>query len=361
MASNEPSRYRRSTQALEALLAGPHHLQNRLKSLDELSTSLAKVSNEEKYRLSVSRRCACVLNDAQSRGKCPFCWVGGARCYCKAVPRIAVPHRFFLLLHFREYQCISNTGRILMMALDGEVLIPGIEEHDRMLAHLCSQRNTCVLYPSTTAVSVHEFFDQLSRGTDSPAHTARKCGELEPSVREEEELFGSMFDIHPQVTQVTTDGRDCDLAHTPSNHSTTIRNLLRPAEPPVNVLIPDGTWNLVRSMVHRLPSHVPRIALQPPCGYATVFNALRKQPTESHISTMEAGILLLQEMGLDGPSCDSLTNALKHHVDVVLVCAHQEQAFGTVPTARTRQQPIAGPGPAPGAHPPDVAPLPDGM
>eukprot|EP00667_Euglena_gracilis_P029317 EG_transcript_38603 len=131
------ARYADCVRQLRETFAGPFHaaMQEGDNAAFHRRLAAEALSPEEKQQWAVSRRIGFFLRKQADEEfpKCPCCWVSVRACYCGRVPRIQTPHRFFLYLFFKEFPRSSNTGKLLMIALDGELLVMGVEEHERRL------------------------------------------------------------------------------------------------------------------------------------------------------------------------------------------------------------------------------------
>eukprot|EP00667_Euglena_gracilis_P016517 EG_transcript_17299 len=182
---------------------------------------------------------------------------------------------------------VGNTGKLLMIALDGELLVMGVEEHERRLQELCSLPNTCVVYPSPESLTVEEFQRTLCATTP----IEKQAGE-----------------------QPTLWAQDSGA-------------LLRVPSVPMNFILLDGTWPQARTLVNRLPRSVPYVRITPPDQFYSLFNGLRKQSQLGRISTLEAGVFLLREMGLPEEEAAAFDDLLKFHVDLIRKQSHRPSVY----------------------------------
>eukprot|EP00668_Euglena_longa_P045620 GGOE01061293.1.p1 GENE.GGOE01061293.1~~GGOE01061293.1.p1 ORF type:complete len:304 (-),score=86.15 GGOE01061293.1:15-926(-) len=278
-------RYADSISHLQELFRTPFHQAMQDGDNGEFHRRLAaaELTPEEKLHWAVSRRIGFFLRKQADEEfpKCPRCWVSMKACYCSRVPQIQTPHRFYAYLFFKEFPRSSNTGKLLLMALDGELLVMGVEEHERRLMELCSLPNTCVVYPSNDSCTVGEFHDAL-------------CGKVPAETLQDG--AGPLFQA-PAV--------------------------------PLNFILLDGTWPQARTLVNRLPPTVSFVRITPPEQFYSLFNGLRKQTQLGRISTLEAGVFLLREMGLPDEDVNDFDNLLKFHVDLIRKQSHRPSAYQT--------------------------------
>jgi len=77
---------------------------------------------------------------------------------------------------------------------------------------------------------------------------------------------------------------------------------------PFNIIVPDGTWSQTKNMTKRFPQNIPRICLE---TAEETISTMRKQSQSGRLTTAEAVLLLLQEMGAESSSLDPLWRAIK--------------------------------------------------
>lgn len=83
---------------------------------------------------------------------------------------------------------------------------------------------------------------------------------------------------------------------------------------PLNVIILDGTWNQARCLDRRLPPELPRVKLS---SSGLSRSHLRKQIGEGKVTTAEATLLLLQELGEDQEEIAKLWKCLQLRIEAV--------------------------------------------
>jgi len=79
----------------------------------------------------------------------------------------------------------------------------------------------------------------------------------------------------------------------------------------INICLLDGTWSQAKHLNNRLPKHVPRIKLSTVQEYKPLFDALRKQSMKGRISTFEAAVMCMKELGETEDTCTIFMNNLK--------------------------------------------------
>jgi DTW domain-containing protein YfiP len=209
---------------------------------------------------------------------CQKCWISIPDCICRSAKHIpSFPHKFFVIVHPKEFARSSNTGALLQVSMlpqNVTVLVRGVPEHDAEIAARCSDPNTFVLFP----------------GQD-----ARTFAELDMSV-------------DPQGQSIS-----CEKSY--------------------NIIIVDGTWTQAKKIERSLPPHVPRVCLE---SLERLSEAL-KRPMRAHsdsskVCTLAAVIQLLAEMRCAQSVMESLSELLA--LKAAIICQGKEQTV----TKRNREE-----------------------
>jgi len=159
-------------------------------------------------------------------------------------------------MHHKEYGRGSNTAIPLLQAIPDSctLYMAGIKEDEKELFNLMDDDNTFILSPAPNAITFKEFWKQKQEKLQLP--------------------------------------NSCPF-------------------PPFNIIIPDGTWSQTKNMTKRFPQNVPCICLE---TADETISTMRKQSQSGRITTAEAVVLLLQEMGLEKSALDPLWLAIKYRI-----------------------------------------------
>lgn len=79
----------------------------------------------------------------------------------------------------------------------------------------------------------------------------------------------------------------------------------------LNICLLDGTWAQAKHLNSRIPKYVPRIRLSTVQNYKPLFDALRKQSMQGRISTFEAAVMCMKELGESEQTLELHMNNLK--------------------------------------------------
>lgn len=251
-------------------------------------TALVDMTSYRLYR-------SCI--DMEQRNICVSCWLQKPNCVCKSMPAkpMSGNYRVVLLMHDGEFASASNTGKIALRAgSDSSIssssenshdvhfssnnsllLFPGIPSHERALKELCDRdpcgEHTVLLFPSADALSVEQ------------------------------------FKSNTQTNNI------------PSSSSSS-------SQQPITIIALEGTYSSARPLLRLIPPHIPRVKVEPLIrstvfidwrkemqsrlesnlmavsnsndvhhngkaaqgGDGSLFAALRRQPMEERLSTIEA-------------------------------------------------------------------------
>jgi DTW domain-containing protein YfiP len=292
-----------------ASMSSPYHVAVSTCTDAEFAAQISKseLTNEARFHLSVSRRMGmfvCKITREISE-KCPLCWVTKPFCYCSQIPRVHTAHQFYVFMHYKEFMRTSNTGKLLLLSVDGKLMVTGFDEHEQTLAEVCSQPNTCIVYPDPEALSVHEFY-KLCRSS----------------------MCGSTIDAPSASDTSGMDGYQAMMDADASKHTP---DILLDYKVPMNFVFLDATWGQARTLVSRLAPFpaLPYVKLCPPEDFEGLFSPLRRQSHSNRVSTLEAGLMLLCEMGLSKAKELEVQRALRYHVDIIRRLSHRQQVYGS--------------------------------
>ena len=132
---------------------------------------------------------------------------------------------------------------------------------------------------------------------------------------------GVGFESHPRVREVVSSPGTALLF--PGEGSRPVEAAA--AEPPRTLVVVDGTWLQAGKMLERNPAvaALPRLAVAParPSGYG----ALRREPAEGHLPTIEAVALALGVLGRDPARFEPMVEAFRRMVELQLACSRGER------------------------------------
>ena len=122
--------------------------------------------------------------------RCPRCVLRTASCVCALLPRLELATRLVVVMHWREANTTSNTGRIACLALpNSELRLRGREgERDAADGIGDPSRRTLVLFPTEDAVELTPDFRSRHPGPytlvvpDGTWRQAKKVVKREPSL-----------------------------------------------------------------------------------------------------------------------------------------------------------------------------------
>ena len=91
-------------------------------------------------------------------------------------------------------------------------------------------------------------------------------------------------------------------------------------DPPRTLVVVDGTWLQAEKMLEANPSvaALPRIAISP--GRPSGYGALRREPAEGHLSTIEAVALALGALERDPARFAPMGEAFRRAVQLQIDC-----------------------------------------
>jgi DTW domain-containing protein YfiP len=132
---------------------------------------------------------------------------------------------------------------------------------------------------------------------------------------------GVRFDAHPRL---------CEVARAPGTALLFPGEGAIPAgalagEPPRTLVVVDGTWLQAEKMLLANPAlaALPRLTLAP--GHESGYGALRREPAEGHLSTIEAVAHALGALELDTGRFLPMVTAFRRMVELQLECSRGER------------------------------------
>ncbi|KAJ1619980.1 DTW domain-containing protein [Pavlovales sp. CCMP2436] len=217
--------------------------------------------------------------------RCRYCFHG--RCICRLLPRPrGMRHRLWLWIHHTDLLRSSNSGKLLAITCpDARLAVAGCPETEAALMSLLAERRptTCIVFPAENSRSTAEYAAFLRESSESTGAGASAC-----------------------------DG------------------LLLPV---LDIIVIDGTWATVKSIVRRVPSELNfvrvNLSCQPSMFSSRTQGSLRE--SKGFTSTLEACAALLDELGESPTVSAALRDSFKLNDDTVMVAKRglEKQAYGS--------------------------------
>jgi DTW domain-containing protein YfiP len=265
------------------------------------TAKLAAFSVEERFAKNAQETLTHKKKLIEKGFQCPKCWLIKRVCICENMPKdVKLKNNVIIYMHFKEFGRSSNTGLDLTNACpNAKLLLCGIPEDEKTLhdvmykksdehkdstnadRELTFNENTFVLFPSNDSVTAQEFLDRLR-----------------VNKKKKEEVHESNNNNHNDEEE--------DLEPAAKRRRIEVD--------PVNVIVLDATWNQARALYKRLPTGLPKVRLS---EMKETISHLRKQTVEGRVTTAEATLLLLEELGEDKEELSKLWQGLKHRIAAV--------------------------------------------
>ncbi|GET90508.1 hypothetical protein, conserved [Leishmania tarentolae] len=333
----------------------------------EWKAFLASVDPKDRHSVTVLRRLSVALWYAHQRDLCLWCWFPRGVCICAELDayRAMLPADVLdqhvevtMLLHSEELMRGTNSGHIAAYLLGAPLRVWGLDEDDTYLKQLpavehrrkaCSVERPAVvyhvsLYPSSDAVSIEHYIHNAhlyhaemyggcsqERGRDErrtakgeadidsgdPGASSNRTHamSLEPALSTEHHAEGAV--AHP-VPPLTFAG--CD-SHSPCK---------------LHLILLDSTWGQALSLNRHITRLIPRVSLEIPDDYKSLFEALRKRTRGTCVSTLEATSMAISQcVGAVGYAAEAastlqtLLDAMKQFVDAQCLLKHANAQFST--------------------------------
>jgi DTW domain-containing protein YfiP len=218
--------------------------------------------------------------------RCRYC--SHPRCICELLPRPrTLRHRLWVWMHHSDLFRASNSGKLLAATCpDARLAVAGLSETETELMHLVAEcrPTTCVLYPAETSRMTAEYVEYLAASCPASPHEGDSAGAGRPL-------------------------------------------------PLLDIIVIDGTWSTVKSMVRRLPPGLNFLRVNLSCA-KSLFRARTQGPERESLgftSTLEACAALLDELGEPAQVSAALRDSFKLNDDTVLLCKRglSMQAYGS--------------------------------
>ena len=293
-------RYRDSIdQVIRAVLSWP------LSAITESAwrAHFATVPLAERSTLCAQRRLSLVIRDAQAKVYCMYCWMPGPTCMCSIVPDLShlLGGRCFpvMVFHADEFLRRSNSGHMVAMLFDTPIVVEGIPSHEPLL------RGFGVTHPR----------DYIAIAS------AVEAGAPLDAARPPEAL------VRPAVLFPAQDAVDV----------TQFAASTEALGEPVVIALMDGTWSQGNSMNRRFDDNIPRVIINIPKDYDSLFAPLREQTRSTGVSTLEATVMALHQIveaqgRLDDAQLltENCIVVMKTFVDVVRLQKNHDPAYPDV-------------------------------
>lgn len=204
----------------------------------------------------------------QNEQRCRYCGHTN-RCICKLLGRpLVLRHRLWVWIHNGDLFRASNSGKLLAATCPGaRLIVEGIPETETALMELLAKREptTCILYPSQGSRSTEDYLEFV------------------------------------QSREHALPGGQCPI---------------------LDIVVIDGTWSTVKSMVRRVPEgcNFVRVNLSLVKSLFTSRKQGSQRESRGFTSTLEACAALLDELGEPREVSETLRNSFKLNDDTSLLC-----------------------------------------
>lgn len=220
---------------------------------------------------------------------CPKCAKPERVCVCAMLSPAATRHRVLVLQHPQEHDHLLGTVPLLRAALRHVEVRVGLSWAS--LAHALDRRvateRWALVFPRSTGGT--------QVGADGKAVQVAGHGALGARV-----VRGS--GLRPAARNASAPGRRTAPLRAPA-----------PAAPPPleGIILLDGTWSQAKTLLYRNPwlHRLPRLAL--PTDVASIYGRLRREPRRGHVSTLEAAVAALGQLGAPQPPLQVALRALR--------------------------------------------------
>lgn len=333
----------------------------------EWKAFLTSVAPEDRLAVTVRRRLTLELWRAHQRDVCLWCWFPRNMCMCAELDayKAAMPARVLddhvevtMLLHSEELMRSTNSGHIAAYLLGAPLRVWGLDADDFYLrelqpqssrvspspscssSHLPQKEKTTAtvynvsLYPSSESIRIEDFIRTHHLGCVSTSAPApRDDGAKAPP--EDNEAYGgesgareapAYRDDGPAPTEA--------MGGALSSEGTAAVGAANATPAKVHLILLDSTWGQALSLNRKLSRQIPRVKLEIPTSYESLFQALRKRTRESGVSTLEATSMAVEQcvraMGYAdeaGQTASTLTAAMKSFVDARCLLKYAEAQF----------------------------------
>jgi DTW domain-containing protein YfiP len=215
-----------------------------------------------------------VIKTAIRKDICFDCWLRKNMCMCNKVIKKSFLYKIYLIFHYEELLCASNTGKILkLIDKNTELIIFGLEENETKLRKLFEdeniKKNSVCLFPSKDSIFAKEYYN---------------------IIKEKEKGFNEIKDLNLN------------------------ENLNKNFQK--NIFVIDGTWPQAISMMQVIPKEIIRLKIIP--QQKNIYNSLRNRYSEDTCSTLEAVAILLSDLGEKEENINDIYDGLVKLVEINL-------------------------------------------
>jgi DTW domain-containing protein YfiP len=344
----------------------------------EWKAFLASVDPADRLAVTVRRRLTIELWRAHQRDLCLWCWFPRNMCMCARLDafKAAMPAHVLdqhvevtMLLHSEELMRSTNSGHIAAYLLGAPIRVWGMDADDLYLRELgpLSHRKVSVkaatpaplspltaasntatsspdrpstanagdavvvvynvsLYPSSESIMIDDFIRAKHLGLAHPPTSTEEEGELR------NDGGADRTNVLPQspaecLNVAPSRAKETGTIPTPGccgddHHRAEADGLIGAAHKKIHLILLDSTWGQALSLNRKLSGFIPRVKLEIPDSYESLFQALRKRTRKSGVSTLEATSMAVEQciraMGFVADAAQSsatLTAAMKDFVD----------------------------------------------
>ncbi|GAM20566.1 hypothetical protein SAMD00019534_037410 [Acytostelium subglobosum LB1] len=295
-----------------------------------------------------------LLDMLHEHSKCTNCWFLTSLCICNKLTPLSLRHRYITLFHHKEWTRVSNTGKLItlssnryyydqqqqsqqqvQLAEGGEVakkkkavfgarpalnlldpsngnetsklLVMGIEEDELALKQFfetCDHSRCFVLFPTQDSIDISEYID-LHREAKSTTTTTPAT----QTLNDDEATQDQDNDDDDDIISISDSLRDIRL------DEQVLAEL-----PQLTMIILDGTWSQAKKLAKHIPDDIKRVRLTfGDKKLKSMYNALRKQPAVDRISTLEAAVLGMKNIGESEEVCQQLIHSFRIMIDQLLL------------------------------------------
>eukprot|EP00041_Stephanoeca_diplocostata_P038123 m.1478302 g.1478302 ORF g.1478302 m.1478302 type:complete len:434 (-) comp25165_c0_seq6:3603-4904(-) len=245
--------------------------------------------------------------------KCARCWMTHGEhhnyCFCSSIrPMAECNVKVYVYVHWREatHRKASNTAKLIPMALPhGEIVACGdVAAEARMVRDLEAHDRAAILFPSTDAITVQDWYGQLLAAGMRAQHTFQSLPTASACPTSPAALSASGADIPfvPSTGKSPIDDGDSNKR--------------------VTLVLLDGTWPEARKLNLFLPEATPRVKLATIPKHVQDLRTRWAHPDKDNIQSFGALLGALTELGASPAHEARLSEQLE-----LAVSKYAEQTF----------------------------------